>query len=86
MIAAALSEGFHHINTAQAYENEEQVDEGPRRNEVFLTPKILPKRFTPESFTAAADASLKRLEIDCLERLLLHWPAINVPIKYPLAR
>ncbi|WP_386679162.1 aldo/keto reductase [Loktanella sp. R86503] len=74
------------MNTAQAYENEEQVDEGPRRNEVFLTSKILPEHFTPEAFTAAADASLKRLEINYLELLLLHWPAIDVPIKYPLAR
>ena len=85
MVAAALSEGFRHIDTAQAYENEEQVGEGlrradVRRDEVFLTTKILPEHFSPEAFTAAADASLNRLGTDYVDLLLLHWPSKEVPI------
>ena len=85
MVAAALSEGFRHIDTAQAYENEEQVGEGLRRSDVrrddlFLTTKILPEHFSPEAFIAAADASLKRLGTDYVDLLLLHWPSKEVPI------
>ena len=85
MVAAALSEGFRHIDTAQAYENEEQVGEGlrradVRRDEVFLITKILPEHFSPEAFTAAADVSLKRLGTDYVDLLLLHWPSKEVPI------
>jgi len=85
MVAAALSEGFRHIDTAQAYENEEQVGEGlrradVRRDEVFLTTKILPEHFSPEAFIAATEASLKRLGTDYVDLLLLHWPSRDVPI------
>lgn len=85
MVTAALSEGFRHIDTAQAYENEEQVGEGlrradVRRDEVFLTTKILPEHFAPEAFIAATEASLKRLGTDYVDLLLLHWPSKEVPI------
>ncbi|WP_252731470.1 aldo/keto reductase [Lentibacter algarum] len=77
MVAAALSEGFRHIDSAQAYDNETQVGEGlrradVRRDEMFLTTKILPEHFAPEAFTAAADASLERLGTDYVDLLLLH--------------
>ncbi|WP_018690394.1 aldo/keto reductase [Ahrensia kielensis] len=85
MVSAALAEGFRHIDTAQAYENEEQVGEGlgradARREDVFLTTKILPEHFAPEAFTSAAEASLKRLGTDYVDLLLLHWPSKDVPI------
>lgn len=85
MVAAALSEGFRHIDTAQAYDNEEQVGEGlrradVRRDEVFLTTKILPDHFSPEAFTTAAEESLKRLGTEYVDLLLLHWPSKDVPI------
>lgn len=85
MVAAALAEGFRHIDTAQAYDNEAQVGEGlrragTRRDEVFLTTKILPEHFAPEAFIAAAEASLKRLGTDYVDLLLLHWPSRHVPI------
>lgn len=85
MVAAALSEGFRHIDTAQAYDNEEQVGEGlrradVRRDEVFLTTKILPDHFSPEAFTTAAEESLKRLGTEYVDLLLLHWPSKDVPV------
>nr|WP_252727252.1 aldo/keto reductase [Paracoccus sp. C2R09] len=85
MVAAALSEGFRHIDTAQAYKNEEQVGEGlrradVRRDDVFLTTKILPENFSPEAFIAATETSLKRLGTDYVDLLLLHWPSKDVPI------
>lgn len=85
MVRAALAEGFRHIDTAQAYDNETQVGEGlrradVRRDDVFLTTKILPEHFAPEAFIAAAEASLERLGTDYVDLLLLHWPSKDVPI------
>ncbi len=51
-----------------------------RRDDVFLTTKILPEHFAPEAFKTAAEASLKRLGTDYVDLLLLHWPSKDVPI------
>lgn len=68
MVTAVLDEGFRHIDTAQAFNNETQVSEGirsadTRRDDVFLTTKILTEHFAPEAFLAAAEASLCSDEI-----------------------
>src|ERR1700736_4307870 len=59
----ALELGYRHIDTAQAYGNEESVgralrDSGIARDEVFLTTKFFPGRRDP---AAEAEHSLKRL-------------------------
>jgi diketogulonate reductase-like aldo/keto reductase len=83
--AAALAEGYRHIDTAQAYENEAEVGEGLRaasvpRSEVFVTTKILPRDFASVDFRKAAEASLKALGTDYIDLLLLHWPSNEVPL------
>lgn len=72
----ALQAGYRHIDTAQAYGNEESVGEALRRSgipreEVFITTK-----FYPGSKDAAAEAerSLKRLGADYIDLYLVHWP------------
>ncbi|WP_118135261.1 aldo/keto reductase [Oceanicella sp. SM1341] len=85
MTLAALAEGYRHIDTAQAYENEAEVGEGLRaspvpRSEVFVTTKILPKDFAAGDFRKAAEASLKALGTDYIDLLLLHWPSKEVPL------
>jgi diketogulonate reductase-like aldo/keto reductase len=73
----ALELGYRHIDTAQAYGNEQSVgralaDSGVARDEVFVTTKFNPNRGDdPE---AAAERSLKRLGIDRLDLYLIHWP------------
>jgi diketogulonate reductase-like aldo/keto reductase len=74
MVTAALDEGFRHIDTAQAYNNETQIGEGirradTRRADVFLTTKILSEYFAPEAFLAAAAASLSSDEIAQIDAL-----------------
>src|SRR3954449_10809045 len=59
----ALELGYGHIDTAQAYGNEESVgralrDSGVPRDEVFITTKFHPRRKDPE---AEAEKSLERL-------------------------
>lgn len=89
IVTAALAEGYRHIDTAQAYENEAEVGEGIRaaetpRDKIFLTTKILPKDFSAENFRAAAERSLKALNTDYVDLLLLHWPSREVALSETL--
>ena len=86
---AALAEGYRHIDTAQAYENETEVGEGIRaadtpRDRIFLTTKILPRDFAAADFRKAAEASLRALGTDYVDMLLLHWPSKEVPLSETL--
>ncbi len=85
IVEAALSEGYRHVDTAQAYGNEEAVGRGLRasgvpRDEIFLTTKILPDRHEPSDFRRAAMDSLDRLGVEKVDLLLLHWPSRTVPL------
>jgi diketogulonate reductase-like aldo/keto reductase len=72
----ALELGYRHIDTAQAYGNEESVgralrDSGVPREEVFVTTKFYPGSRDP---AAEAERSLRRLGIDQLDLYIIHWP------------
>ena len=72
----ALELGYRHIDTAQAYGNEESVGIGIRksgvpRDEVFITTKFYPGNRQP---VAAAEQSLRRLEVDHVDLYIIHWP------------
>ena len=75
-VAWALELGYRHIDTAQAYGNEESVgralrDSGLPRAEVFLTTKFYPARKDP---VAEAQRSLERLSVDYVDLYIIHWP------------
>jgi 2,5-diketo-D-gluconate reductase A len=79
-VAKALEVGYRHIDTAAMYRNEEGVGEairasGVAREEVFVTTKIWPSDFGREAALPAVEASLKRLDLEYVDLLLLHWPA-----------
>jgi 2,5-diketo-D-gluconate reductase A len=72
----ALELGYRHIDTAQAYRNEDSVgralrDSGVPREEVFVTTKFLPSAKDP---VAELQHSLKRLGLDQVDLYLVHWP------------
>jgi diketogulonate reductase-like aldo/keto reductase len=72
----ALELGYRHIDTAQAYGNEESVgralrDSGVPREEVFVTTKFYPAHRDPG---AEAEQSLRRLGVDQLDLYIVHWP------------
>ena len=72
----ALELGYRHIDTAQAYGNEESVGQGLResgvpRGEVFLATKFFPGRKDP---VAEARRSLQRLGVDYVDLYIIHWP------------
>jgi diketogulonate reductase-like aldo/keto reductase len=72
----ALELGYRHIDTAQAYGNEESVGRGLRksgvpREEVFITTKFSPARNDP---VAEVERSLRRLGVDHVDLYIIHWP------------
>jgi diketogulonate reductase-like aldo/keto reductase len=72
----ALELGYRHIDTAQAYGNEEGVgqalrDSGVAREEVFITTKFYPGSRDPAK---EAEGSLRRLGVDQVDLYIIHWP------------
>jgi diketogulonate reductase-like aldo/keto reductase len=72
----ALELGYRHIDTAQAYGNEESVgralrDSGVPREDVFITTKFYPGHTDP---AAEAQRSLERLGVDQVDLYIIHWP------------
>jgi diketogulonate reductase-like aldo/keto reductase len=75
-VRQALESGYRHIDTAQAYGNEESVgtalrDSGVPREHVFITTKFDPGSADP---VAEAEHSLRRLGVDQVDLYLVHWP------------
>jgi 2,5-diketo-D-gluconate reductase A len=79
-VSAALQTGYRHVDTAAAYDNEEGVGEGIRasgvpRDAVFVTTKVWNSDQGYDRAQRAIDASLKRLKLDHVDLILIHWPA-----------
>jgi diketogulonate reductase-like aldo/keto reductase len=78
-VADALAAGYRHVDTAVAYGNEEEVGRGLARlgvdrDEVWVTTKVWMRDYAPPDLRASAEASLRRLGIERIDLLLLHWP------------
>lgn len=75
----AISVGYRAIDTAQSYGNEEAVGNavkkcGVPREELFLTTKVWISNAGYEKAKESIDASLKRLQSDYIDLLLIHQP------------
>jgi diketogulonate reductase-like aldo/keto reductase len=75
-VRRALELGYRHIDTAQAYGNEESVGQGLResgvpRDQVFITTKFNPSRRDP---VAEVEHSLERLGLERVDLYIVHWP------------
>jgi diketogulonate reductase-like aldo/keto reductase len=82
-VKAALSAGYRHIDTAQGYGNEESVgravkDSGVKRDEIFITSKLVNSVRGYKQTKAALDESLGKLG-GYIDLFLLHWP---VPVDF----
>lgn len=78
-VADALAAGYRHVDTAVAYGNEEEVGRGLARSgvdrdEVWVTTKVWMDDYAPADLRASTEGSLRRLGIDRVDLLLLHWP------------
>lgn len=84
-VLEALNAGYRHIDTAQAYQNEEYVGRGLRdaglpRDDYFLTTKVWMSQYRNGDLQESAKASLKRLGVDHVDLLLLHWHDPQIPL------
>jgi len=75
----ALKTGYRHIDTAQAYFNEEEVGtaiekSGVPREEIFLTTKVWVEHYGYEQAKASVQESMQKLKTDYLDLVLLHQP------------
>lgn len=81
-IKTALGIGYRLIDTAQSYGNEEEVgqavkESGIAREEVFVTTKIDDENQGYQPAIESFNVSLKKLQLDTLDLLLIHWPNID---------
>lgn len=78
-VEAALDDGYHLIDTAQAYYNEDGVGAGIRnsntkRKDLFVSTKLWPSSYSNPN---AVDDALDRLGLDYIDLLFLHQPSGN---------
>lgn len=80
-VRLALEAGFRHVDTAQGYDNETEVgqgiaDSGVPRNEIFVTTKVNTgiMRMGPQAVADSIAESLRKLNVDYIDLLLIHWP------------
>ena len=83
-VRTALEVGYRHVDTAEAYGNEDAVGEGIAAadvdDEVFLATKVLHPRFTDDYSAGSIEANVRscldRLGVESIDLLYgVHWPA-----------
>jgi 2,5-diketo-D-gluconate reductase B len=84
-VERALGLGYRHIDTAQMYANEGEVGRGIRnsgvdRGTIFLVTKVSTSNFSPDEVIRSTHGSLKKLQTDYVDLLLMHWPNPSVPL------
>lgn len=75
----AVKIGYRHLDTAQAYMNENGVGEGVRacgvnREELFVTTKLAAEVKSYEEAVVSIDTSLKTMGLDYLDLMIIHSP------------
>lgn len=78
-VREAVKIGYRHIDTAQAYGNEQGVGEGVRtcgisRDKIFVTSKVAAEHKTYESAADSIDETLNKMELDYIDMMLIHSP------------
>ena len=78
-VLEAIKTGYRLIDTAQAYYNEEGVGNaiikcGVPREELFITTKVWISNYGYEKAKASVEESLKKMQLDYFDLVLLHQP------------
>lgn len=79
VVLNAFKLGYRHIDTAEAYGNERGVGEairesGLKREEIFLTTKLIAEAKTYEEAKEQIELSFKKLGVDYIDLMIIHSP------------
>lgn len=82
-VSDALSVGYRHLDTAQSYFNEEEVGLAVKeskipRQDLFITTKVWIEHYGYEETKKSVEISLKKLQTDYIDLVLLHQPFSDV--------
>ena len=74
--------GYRLIDTATVYGNEKLIGDSLKklkipRNEIFLITKIYKGDMTYEKAKKSIESSLKKLQTDYIDMVLIHWPEVE---------
>jgi 2,5-diketo-D-gluconate reductase B len=90
LVEAALAEGYRYIDTSRYYANEEAVGRALARSsvprgDIWVTTKLLHPKTPPQPDIAfELDKSLRLLQTDYVDLLLIHWPNPEVSLEWAL--
>jgi 2,5-diketo-D-gluconate reductase B len=90
LVEAALAEGYRYIDTSRYYANEEAVGRALARSsvargDIWVTTKLLHPKTPPQPDLALElDKSLRLLQTDYVDLLLIHWPNPQVSLEWAL--
>jgi 2,5-diketo-D-gluconate reductase B len=78
-VPAALDLGYRHIDTAQIYGNEADIGQALSasavdRDDLFVTTKVWNDHRSRDEVLRSTHDSLRRLRLDHVDLLLVHWP------------
>lgn len=78
-VKSAVKLGYRHIDTAQAYGNEQGIGKGIRscdvpREQIFVTSKVVAEYKTYEEAAASIDRSLANMGLDYIDMMIIHSP------------
>ena len=79
VVKLAVELGYRHIDTAQAYENEEGIGKALKelkvpREQLFITSKVMAEFKDYNSAKSSIDESLRKLGLDYIDLMLIHSP------------
>ena len=85
IVSGAIAAGYRHIDTAARYANEKEVGDGIRasgiqREALHVTTKVWWDSIDDGALQKSAEDSLKRLGLDYVDLLLIHWPNKDIPL------
>jgi len=84
VVKTSIKNGYRLIDTAQVYGNEEGVGDGIQqalldnpdlnREDLFITTKVWNKGMTKDEAKSSIEESLRKLKLDYVDLVLIHWP------------
>lgn len=85
-LTAAIDVGYRAIDTAQMYQNEAETGaclaaSGIPIDDFSVTTKVSPHNFSDRKFLPSVQQSLKDLQMQQVDILLLHWPPADGDIR-----